>query len=155
MWRATCRTTSLSLYLDFLRLDEDAVKLRRIFSFFSFFFVSFETSFIPILLDRRRGGRKLQVLTSSNRVSPVLSFVDYHQEGFQGKNISRETKREHPRWNVDNRIFTTMHFEDRLYVNIYDVTCVIDAICIDTDSIINGIDPNIQYQDIRIPISVV
>lgn len=82
MWRATCRTTSLSLYRDFLRLDEDAVKLRRIFSFFSFFFVSFETSFIPILLDRRRGGRKLQVLTSSNRVSPVLSFVDYHQEGF-------------------------------------------------------------------------
>lgn len=97
----------------------------------------------------------MQVLTSSNRVSPVLSFVDYHQEGFQGKNISRETKREHPRWNVDNRIFTTMHFEDRLYVNIYDVTCVIDAICIDTDSIINGIDPKIQYQDIRIPISVV
>lgn len=82
----------------FSRLDEDvAVKLRfvgrRIFSFF-YFIRNFLFLFFLIAFDRGRR-RKLQALSS----------VDYHQE----KNDTCEIKREHPYWNVDNRIFTTMH----------------------------------------------
>lgn len=84
----------------FSRLDEDArcgeTSFRWATNFFLFFilFEIFLFLFFLIAFDRGRR-RKLQALSS----------VDYHQE----KNDTCEIKREHPYWNVDNRIFTTMH----------------------------------------------